>query len=197
MSAPTDPVRRRLLCTSTGNVSSPDRSASLFPSPVARRIRIAAFVFFTAERSRLLKRFAEVSQRLSPAGGLWISWPKRASGVVTDLTEDVVRLIGLKLSQKYRFAEGAPLQRRALSFDQEFLPAKLQLAQDLLRLGEEAEGWRFADEVYQRDAYDATSYNLVTLHDSFRKFQALTNADFIVRMSASRAGVDGSARHVE
>ncbi|PYI84817.1 MAG: hypothetical protein DME26_12665, partial [Verrucomicrobia bacterium] len=104
---------------------------------------------------------------------------------------NVDHLIGLKLSQKYRFAEGAPLQRRALSFDQEFLPAKLQLAQDLLRLGEETEGWRLADEVYQRDAYDATSYNLVTLHDSFRKFQALTNADFIVRMSASEAAIYG------
>jgi hypothetical protein len=29
------------------------------------------------------------------AGGLWIAWPKKASGVATDLTEDVVRRDGL------------------------------------------------------------------------------------------------------
>lgn len=29
------------------------------------------------------------------AGGLWIAWPKRASGVVTDITEDVVRDVAL------------------------------------------------------------------------------------------------------
>ena len=32
---------------------------------------------------------------LDPAGGLWIAWPKRASGVRTDVTEDVVRDLGL------------------------------------------------------------------------------------------------------
>jgi hypothetical protein len=30
-----------------------------------------------------------------PDGGLWIAWPKRASGVPTDLTEDVARAVGL------------------------------------------------------------------------------------------------------
>ncbi|MGH7531530.1 MAG: hypothetical protein ACREMN_14210 [Gemmatimonadales bacterium] len=32
---------------------------------------------------------------LEPAGALWISWPKQASGVPTDLTEDVVRAVAL------------------------------------------------------------------------------------------------------
>ena len=44
-------------------------------------------------------------------------------------------LIGRKLSQNYRFREGAALQREALQFDPDYLPAKVQLAQDLLRLG--------------------------------------------------------------
>jgi len=34
--------------------------------------------------------------RLKPAGMLWIAWPKKASGAETDLTEDVVRLVGLQ-----------------------------------------------------------------------------------------------------
>jgi len=54
----------------------------------------------------------------------------------------VDHLIGRKLSQKYRFAEGAAYQRRALKFDASYLPAKFQLAQDLLRLGAEEEGWK-------------------------------------------------------
>jgi len=32
---------------------------------------------------------------LAPAGALWVSWPKRASGVATDVTEDVVRAVAL------------------------------------------------------------------------------------------------------
>jgi hypothetical protein len=52
-------------------------------------------VFFTSERAELAKRFGHLAKRLTPAGGLWIAWPKRASGVATDLTEDVVRNIGL------------------------------------------------------------------------------------------------------
>ena len=47
----------------------------------------------------------------------------------------VPHLIGRKLSQKYRFAEGAAQQREALKFDPTYLPAKAQLAKDLLRLG--------------------------------------------------------------
>lgn len=53
----------------------------------------------------------------------------------------VPHLIGRKLSQKYRFAEGAALQREALKWDAAFAPAKIQLAQDLLRLGKDDEGW--------------------------------------------------------
>ena len=43
-----------------------------------------------------LKRdLARLSTRLAPAGMLWVSWPKKASGVSTDLKEDEVRRIGL------------------------------------------------------------------------------------------------------
>ncbi len=53
-------------------------------------------VYFTKSRAELAKRFKDLSCRIEPAGGLWISWPKKTSGVATDLTEDVVRAIGLK-----------------------------------------------------------------------------------------------------
>jgi tetratricopeptide (TPR) repeat protein len=103
----------------------------------------------------------------------------------------VDHLIGLKLSQKYRFTEGATYQRQALQYDPDHLPAKAQLALDLLRLGEETEGWRLADEVQKQDGYDVAAYNLVTLHETMSKFTTLTNQDFVLRMSKHEAAVYG------
>ena len=100
-------------------------------------------------------------------------------------------LIGYKLSQKYRFAEGAAAQQRALAFDPDYLPAREQLAEDLLRLGQSDEGWKLIQEVHQQDGYDVTAFNLVTLHDQMAKFQTLTNADFIVHMTPLEAGLYG------
>ena len=52
-------------------------------------------VLFAASRRELERCFNSAARRLEPAGGLWVSWPKKASGVATDLTEDVVRAVGL------------------------------------------------------------------------------------------------------
>lgn len=51
--------------------------------------------FFTTDKHELERRFATLARSLTPAGMLWISWPKKASGVATDLTEDVIRAVGL------------------------------------------------------------------------------------------------------
>lgn len=103
----------------------------------------------------------------------------------------VDHIIGLKLSLKYRFSEGAEAQRRALAFDENYLPAKRQLAQDLLRLGETKEGWEMVQQVHQQDGYDITAFNLTTLRDEMAKFQTLSNEFFIVRMSAHEAELYG------
>ena len=99
----------------------------------------------------------------------------------------VDHIIGLKLSRKYRFAEGSARQRQALAFDPSYLPAKSALASDLLRLGEEDEGWKLAHEVHQQDAYDVAAFNLVTLHDSLGRYTRLTNEHFVVRLSSKEA----------
>jgi hypothetical protein len=52
-------------------------------------------ILFSSDRSRLARQFGPASGRLDPDGGLWVAWPKRASGVQTDLDENVVRRIGL------------------------------------------------------------------------------------------------------
>lgn len=108
-----------------------------------------------------------------------------------DGNPDVDYLMGKKLSQKYRFAEGARMQRRALTYDPDHLLAKIQLANDLLRLGNAEEGWRLADEVYQRDGYNVVAYNLVTLGNKVSKYTALERDGFIVRMEPHEAKVYG------
>jgi tetratricopeptide (TPR) repeat protein len=106
---------------------------------------------------------------------------------------EIDHLIGRKLSQKYRFREGAAAQRQALVFDEDHVAAKIQLAQDLLRLGadDEKEGWELAAEVHEEDGFDVTAYNLVTLKDTTDKYVALTNANFVVRMEKREATIWG------
>ncbi|MBZ5682975.1 MAG: DUF3052 domain-containing protein [Acidobacteriia bacterium] len=50
---------------------------------------------FTKSRADLSPQFAHLAKALAPAGMLWISWPKKSSGVATDLDENGVREIGL------------------------------------------------------------------------------------------------------
>jgi hypothetical protein len=52
-------------------------------------------VVFVKKRTELVARIAACRLRMQPAAGLWIAWPKRASGVATDVTEDTVREVAL------------------------------------------------------------------------------------------------------
>jgi hypothetical protein len=51
--------------------------------------------FFTPNRDEFETKLASLLRALAPDGALWISWPKKASGVATDITEDVVRAVAL------------------------------------------------------------------------------------------------------
>jgi hypothetical protein len=50
---------------------------------------------FTADRRTLDRRFLALFEHLTRNGGLWVAWPKRSSGVATDLDENIVRDVGL------------------------------------------------------------------------------------------------------
>ena len=50
---------------------------------------------FTKSKAVLAKEFKRIARQLAPAGMLWISWPKKSSGVMTDVDENVVRNTGL------------------------------------------------------------------------------------------------------
>jgi hypothetical protein len=52
-------------------------------------------VLFSRSAGDLKKSFDRMRKSLHPAGGLWVAWPKKASGLSTDLDEGVVRRIGL------------------------------------------------------------------------------------------------------
>lgn len=52
-------------------------------------------MFFAKTSTELTANFSRLAARLKPTGMLWIAWPKKASGVATDLTDAVVRQTGL------------------------------------------------------------------------------------------------------
>jgi hypothetical protein len=83
-------------------VNAPAHFAALvgtLPAAVRVLARPAAeldlVIVFVRERAELQRRLASLQPKLAPAGMLWVAWPKRASKVPTDITEDVVRELAL------------------------------------------------------------------------------------------------------
>lgn len=52
---------------------------------------------FVRSRAELVAAFAPITARMQQAGAIWVAWPKKASGIATDVTEDVVREVVLPL----------------------------------------------------------------------------------------------------
>jgi hypothetical protein len=59
------------------------------------RAPLDVIVAFFTRRSDLERRLPALQRAMTPSAGLWIAWPKRASGVASDLDENVVRELGL------------------------------------------------------------------------------------------------------
>jgi hypothetical protein len=79
-------------------VNAPAGFADQF-SDVEVRHRLRApldvVVLFASRRADLARRFSAARRTLEPDGGLWVAWPKKASGVPTDLSFEVVQPLGL------------------------------------------------------------------------------------------------------
>ena len=77
-----------------------DRTLGELPDGVETRTsargRLDVVVVLRDPRAALARRFDPLARAIFPDGGLWIAWPKRASGLETDLTEDVVRDLALE-----------------------------------------------------------------------------------------------------
>jgi len=88
--------------TRSAFVNAPEHFAALLgelPDGVVVRERLRGsldlVVCFVTARRELERRLPALRHALEPAGMVWIAWPKRASGVATDMTEDVVREVAL------------------------------------------------------------------------------------------------------
>jgi hypothetical protein len=83
-------------------VDAPEDFAKLLeplPDDVSFLRRVVApvhvIVLFARSRADLERRFDQVTGKLVASGGLWVAWPKKSSGVETDLSEGSVRELGL------------------------------------------------------------------------------------------------------
>ncbi len=107
----------------------------------------------------------------------------RASGLKRwDRNPEVDHIIGRVLSRAYRFAEGSRHQRKALELDPGYLPAKVALCQDLLRLGEEDEAWKLAAAIREKDGYNVRAHNIGLLEQQMRGFTTQVFDDFILKL---------------
>ena len=52
-------------------------------------------IAFVTAREQLAAQIDAIRPRMAPAAGLWIAWPKKSSGVATDMTEDAIRAVAL------------------------------------------------------------------------------------------------------
>ncbi len=82
-------------------VSQPEDFAALLgPLPDGSQVAVRGVLdfamLFVKSQSDLRKRFARLRDRLESNGMLWVAWPKKTSGVETDLTEGIVREFGLE-----------------------------------------------------------------------------------------------------
>lgn len=53
--------------------------------------------FFAVRRSELAKELSILRRKIAEDAAVWVSWPKKSSGVATDITEDVIRAVALPL----------------------------------------------------------------------------------------------------
>jgi hypothetical protein len=78
----------------TGYAKELDLPSEVTVNSRSRQLLDFAQLFVKREKE-LKRKFSEYAKRLNAAGMIWVSWPKKSSGVTTDLTEDTVRAIGL------------------------------------------------------------------------------------------------------
>lgn len=195
--------------------SDPARAAAALQAALERNPRFTPALLALADSAIDRERYEEAQQRISEALEVNPSdsqaWALRA--VIAHLqgkpqveeemrqkalgkresNPDVDHTIGRKLSQNYRFAVGAQYQRRALESDPGHPAARFQLAEDLLRLGQDTEGWQLARQVAEDDPYHVVAYNLVTLYDRLQRFATLSDDGIVVRMAPDEAVLYGPA----
>jgi len=89
------PDSRVLIVAAPPGFALPDRPPDVQVHTRPGRAAYDVALAFCPDRARLVRRFTPLTARLVTAGALWVAWPKRSSGVESDLDENVVREVGL------------------------------------------------------------------------------------------------------
>ena len=76
-------------------MAAKDFSGTPLSQKLGAKPGVGVVVYFTTSREELERRFEHLKRTLDHADGLWIAWPKKASGIETDLTFAVVQQTGL------------------------------------------------------------------------------------------------------
>jgi hypothetical protein len=89
------PEARILVVAAPPGFAIPDLPSGVTLHTRASRSSYDVILAFCPDRKRLVTRLAALVPRVATAGALWVSWPKKASGVASDLDENGVRENGL------------------------------------------------------------------------------------------------------
>jgi hypothetical protein len=89
------PQSRLLLSHAPADFTIPDLPEGVVAKRRPARDPYDTILLFAVTQADLLRAFAPEAERLTTAGGLWVCWPKKSSGLQRDLTETQVRSIGL------------------------------------------------------------------------------------------------------
>lgn len=83
---------------------------------------IDVVLLFVMSQAEFREGFAKLARKIQPDGMIWIAWPKKASGIKTDLTEDVIRNCAL---------EGIFVDVKVCAIDQTWSGLKLVIRKEL------------------------------------------------------------------
>ncbi|MEX2465248.1 MAG: hypothetical protein WD428_05150 [Gaiellaceae bacterium] len=82
--------------SSVGIFDAPEGFAGRLGVEPKRRGQLDVILFFATRKGELIRQFTPLARRLTPAGGLWIAWPKKAAKTDTDLVFETVQGVGLR-----------------------------------------------------------------------------------------------------
>jgi hypothetical protein len=89
------PHSRLLLSRAPADFSIPDLPEGVVGKRRPTSDPYDTILLFAVTQAELTRAFTAIAGRLTVAGGMWVCWPKKASGLQRDLTETQVRVIGL------------------------------------------------------------------------------------------------------
>jgi len=88
-------TRARIALPNTPPDVKIELKAAMVGCEIAGQGPLDFILLFAKTQADLKKSFPQWTKRLEPAGMLWVAWPKKSSGVVSDLDENKIRALGL------------------------------------------------------------------------------------------------------